>query len=289
MPNMAGAGSPDCTYYCQSCLGLGQPDTSTLVARFQADAKLVWTGTYLSWVATLYQNLADEAVASAAPIEFAPIPSSVTGALSGLSTGACLAMSMSAVAGVLEYFGQQAAPEAAYTPSGGQALCGLVWATNACTSQLTLDPTVWTAIKGLSLTCTVGNYAANKIVCNATESACQAEVAAAQPIIAGNLCCCQASDGTWSLAQEHPCLDAGGQFRAGTCGNAVPFSSDQCPYLVARLNGDVGAEDAGDIVVDDAGGGAGGDWGTDDGGEDAADDAANEDAGTVTGDVRGVK
>ena len=277
MVNLAGAGSPECQYYCQDCLGLGQPAPQALDARFQSVARDLWQGTWLSWVPVLYNSLAEEAAQSAAPLEFPPVSPNIDSALSGLSVGACLGMTMSALVSVIEYYSQEATPEAAYSQNGGKALCGVVWAVSACKGQFTVDPATLLSISALSVTCSIGTHAADAMVCSATKSACVASVAAAQPLIAGNLCCCQGSDGSWTLDRENPCMNAGGQFRAGTCGDAVPFSADQCQYLDDRLSGRIPPDD--DWA--DAGTSGGGDWGSDDagGGEALSADGGAQDAG----------
>ena len=72
-------------------------------------------------------------------------------------------------------------------------------------------------------------------------------------------------------------MNAGGQFRAGTCGDAVPFSAAQCQYLDDRLSGRIPPDD--DWA--DAGTSGGGDWGSDDagGGEALSADGGAQDAG----------
>ncbi len=235
--NFAGSNSPECSYYCETCLGINKPTSATLRKDFDSLAGLIWNaGTGLDWVVKYYKQLLDVIAKFDLPLDIPAIPEG-TGALqANLKTAGCVAMSADALVKVVHYFTTAASPQAAYERNGGKALCGLIYAINACSTQFPVLPIIAAPVKAASLACTGATLAADFIVCKATKEACISNVEAAKPIIEGNLCCCHEKSGNWSLAKEHPCLNAGGQFRAGTCGNGAPFSADQCSYLNDRLN-----------------------------------------------------
>ncbi|MBI3295705.1 MAG: hypothetical protein HYZ71_13345 [Deltaproteobacteria bacterium] len=97
------------------------------------------------------------------------------------------------------------------------------------------------AIVGIAATC-LASAAADAIKCSAETSSCKAANALAQPLIAGNYCCCgtpttPGAPYAWSIEQEHPCMNAGGKIKSGTCGEGLPehlqdYASNSTPSML---------------------------------------------------------
>lgn len=215
---------PECSYYCDSCLGIGIADTNAVLKAFTSIVWAQWwAAAGLEWVMKLTDSL-QKVVSERGQSAFSSV--------------SCLPVVMIALVRIndtLSKFNSRDAKDF-YGNSPGKAVCGVTYALSACSGATSFPPVALAlkpytpAINAAMATCSVGEFVADKIVCNATKKGCLAAIEQAKPTSQGNRCCCKTGS-TWTLELEHPCMNQGGTYLAGSCGDGLPNSPAQCSVL----------------------------------------------------------